>query len=123
MSRPLKEFDVYPSHVLRDEYGMNAANRPTITVNPDEVPESFRPLIPYVERWAIRCDVTRADYFEQQPEADIADFWYHVLPYVKAINLWLDSQPHDLQKWPAAAVHFMYFLKAHCSAYQPDQKG
>jgi hypothetical protein len=121
---PLKHGDVYPAHVLRDEYGMNAANRPVINVDAAEVPESLRDLIPLVERWAIPCDVTRGDYFDHQPEQDIARFWHDVRPRVDSINAWLDAQPQSVQHWPAAAVHFMYFLKAHSEAWQPtdDEK-
>ncbi len=119
---PLKEGDVHPAHVLRDEYGMNAVNRPVIVVDEKEVPEALRFLIPAVERWAIPCDVTRGDYFEQQPKKDIAKFWYDVLPFVEAINAWLDSQSEDVREWPDAAVHFMYFLKAHGEAWQPTEE-
>jgi hypothetical protein len=118
---PLKHGDVYPAHVLRDEYGMNAANRPVINVDAAEVPESLRDLIPLVERWAIPCDVTRRDYFDHQPAQDIASFWHDVLPRVQAIKAWLDSQPQSVQHRPAAAVHFMYFLKAHGEAWQPTE--
>jgi hypothetical protein len=115
---PLKHGDVYPSHVLRDEYGMNAANRPVITVDVSEVPESLRDLIPLVERWAIPCDVTRGDYFAHQPQEDIARFWYAVLPRVDAINEWLDS----VQSSRSASMHFIYFLKAHSEAWQPTEE-
>lgn len=108
--------------MLRDEYGMNAANRPQIKVNPAEVPLWLHPLIPLVERWAIPCDVTRGDYFDHQPAEDIAGFWYEVLPQVESINAWLDSQPRNVGAWPAAAVHFMYFLKAHSEAWQPTEE-
>ncbi len=101
---------------------MHAANRPTIVVDAEEVPEEFRVLIPAVERWAIPCDVTRGDYFEKQPEENVAAFWYEVLPHVDAINEWLDAQPADVGDWSEAAVHFMYFLKAHSEAYQPTEE-
>jgi hypothetical protein len=117
--RPLKSGDVYPAHVLRDEYGMNAENRPYFKVVVDEVPEPLRGLIPYVERWAIPCDVTRGDYFDKQPEGDVAEFYHTVLPFVGQINAWLDQQPKDVADWPEAAVHYLYFLKAHGEAYQP----
>jgi hypothetical protein len=119
---PLKPGDTHPAHVLRDEYGMNAANRPTIIVNNDEVPEALRPLIPYAERWAIPCDVTRGDYFDQQSEEDIAAFWHDLLPHVEAINRWIAAQPQEVSAWPEAAVHFLYLLKAHDEAYQPTQE-
>lgn len=116
--RPARAGDVLPSHVLRDEHGFNASNRPTIVVDADQVPEQLRRLIPYVERWAIPCDVTRLDYFEQHRE-DVAQFYYAVLPYERQISAWLDAQPESVLDWPAAAVHFMYLIKAHDDAYQP----
>jgi len=100
---------------------MNAANRPLIKVEVDEVPESLRDLIALVERWAIPCDVTRADYFDRQSEQDIANFWHSVLPRVASIDEWIASQPQDVHDWAAAAVHFMYFLKAHDEAWQPTE--
>jgi hypothetical protein len=120
--RPLKAGDVYPSHVLRDEYGMNAENRPYFKVLIDEVPEPLRELIPYVERWAIPCDVTRGDYFDKQPDEDVANFYHTVLPFADQIHAWLDEQPQDVGDWPDAAVHFMYFLKAHAESYQPTKE-
>ena len=119
--RPLKAGDIHPGEVLRDVYGMNATNRPIINVNEQDVPVPLRPLIPYTERWAIPCDVTRHDYFRYQPEADIAEFWQSVLPHTDAIHDWLDSLG-DVRGWPKAAVHFMYLLKAHSEAYQPTEE-
>ncbi|MDA1161704.1 MAG: hypothetical protein O3B13_01240 [Planctomycetota bacterium] len=119
--KPLKSGDVYPAHVLRNEYGMNAENRPYFKVVVDDVPKTLRELIPYVERWAIPCDVTRGDYFDKQPEDDVADFYRTVLPFTDEIRAWLDEQPDDVGDWPDAAVHYMYFLKAHAEAYQPTE--
>jgi hypothetical protein len=116
---PLKAGDIYPAHVLRDEYGFNAENRPTIKVNPIEVPEHLLLLIPFVERWGIPCDVTRGDYFDKQPKEDIAEFYNAVLPFKAAANQWLDSLPEDVVEWPEAGVQLMYMLKAHGEAYQP----
>ena len=120
--KPLKAGDVYPAHILRDEYGMNAENRPYFKVVVDDVPDPLRELIPYVERWAIPCDVTRGDYFDNQPDGDVANFYYAVLPFTDQINAWLDEQPDDVRDWSDAAIHYMYFLKAHAEAYQPTEE-
>ncbi|MBX3184652.1 MAG: hypothetical protein KF915_18630 [Polyangiaceae bacterium] len=114
--RPLQLYDVVPSHVLRDEYGYNAENRPTIAVDEAQVPEHLRHLIPYVERWAIACDVTRLDYMEKQGEEAVRQFFHDVEPHRRAVDLWLDNQPEDVGAWPEAAVQFMYLLEAHDGA-------
>lgn len=120
--RPLNTGDIYPAHILGDEYGMNAENCPCFRVNAYEVPDSLRHLISYVERWAIPCDVTRHDYFDKQPDEDIADFYNMVQPFTHQIHGWLDEQPEDIGDWPEAAVHYMYVLKAHAEAYQPSEE-
>jgi hypothetical protein len=79
--KPLKSGDIYPAHILRDEYGMNAENRPYFKIAEKEVPERLHESIPLVERWAIKCDVTREDYFDHQPKQDIANFYYAVEPF------------------------------------------
>ncbi|MBD5779472.1 hypothetical protein IEN85_08195 [Pelagicoccus sp. NFK12] len=119
---PIKHGDVYPVHVLRDEYGFNAENRPVIVVTKEEVPTHLQHLIPQVEKWAIPCDVTRGDYFEKEGESSVASFYYDVEPYTGEVDDWLDSQPKDVGDWPEAAVHFMYFMKAHGEAYQPTKE-
>ena len=120
--QPLQAGDVYPAHVLRDEYGMSAENRPFFKIVVDDVPEPLRELIPLVERWAIPCDVTRGDYFDKQPVEDVAEFYHFVLPFTGQIHAWLDEQSKDVSEWSDAAVHFMYFLKAHDAAYQPTDE-
>ncbi len=114
---PLKPGEVHAAEVFRDVYGFTAESAPKIIVVSDEVPEAFQHLIPLVERWAIACDVRRGDYFDQQSEDEIQSFYTRVEPYVDPINEWLDGQDDDVEKWPEAAVHFMYFLKSHCDAY------
>jgi|688.fasta_scaffold81458_1 hypothetical protein len=94
--------------------GYTAENRPSVTVTPSDVPESFRHLIPFVERWAIGCDVIRGDYFSKQPQADIDAFHQAVLPQLDALNNWVATLPFD-----DAKCNFLTMLKAHCEATPP----
>lgn len=94
--------------------GWTAENRPIVTVNPGDVPEQFRHLIPYVERWAISCDVRRGDYFDKQPPADIDDFYQTIRPHWEALNAWVDQPPPS-----DAKTNFMVMLKAYSEAHPP----
>jgi hypothetical protein len=69
-----RDFEVGPASEMQKKYGWYAENRPVIHVNATDVPSSLRDLIPWVERWAIACDITRQDYFQSQPEADLREF-------------------------------------------------
>jgi hypothetical protein len=105
------EFDIGPAHELQRKYGWYAENRPVIRVEATEVPPALRDLIPFVERWAIRCDITRHDYFDKQPEADVREFARVVGRREKQVNAWLDGIKGE---WPEAGYQFMYLLKAWC---------
>ncbi len=94
--------------------GYTAENRPKVTLTSSDVPESFRHLIPFVERWAIGCDVIRGDYFSKQPQADIDAFYQAVLPHLDALNEWVDTLPRS-----DAKLDFLTMLKAHCEATPP----
>jgi hypothetical protein len=119
------EFDIGPSHEMQRKYGWYAENRPVIVVNLDEVPAHLRDLIPYVERWAISCDITRHDYFQKVPQQDIRDFALAVAPRSDDINAWLDtmSKTTKIADWPQAAIHFLSLQTALCDAlchFGPD---
>jgi hypothetical protein len=93
---------------MQRKYGWYAENRPRIVVNPDEVPQHLRDLIPYAERWAISCDITRHDYFHKVPKEDIWQFAVEVCSRSDEINAWLNSlPPMSVQPWPEAALHFL----------------
>ncbi len=110
------EFEVAPASVLQEKYGLYAENRRIITINPAEVPEDLRIMIPYAERWGINCDITRGDYIDKQPEADVRDMARVVSEYQKRINSWLDAMPDDVKAWPPAAEPFLFLLAAWCEA-------
>lgn len=114
------EFDIGPGSDMQRKYGWYAENRPDIQVDSSDVPSTRRDLIPYVERWAIACDVTRQDYFETQPPGDVREFAATVGAREAAINQWLDSIAGP---WPPAAKHFLYLLKARSEAACEFPKG
>ena len=65
------EFDIGPSSEMQRKYGWHAENRPLIRVDESDVPSHLRELIPYVERWAISCDIARHDFLARQPDEDV----------------------------------------------------
>ena len=111
--------DVYVTRALRDTFGFTSENLEAINVDPSLVPLRLRPLIEDVERWAISCDVTRADYFAQQSEDEIDAFWRRVNPYIDEIDSWLESLGDDVTLWPSSAVQFLDLLTAHQDAWRP----
>jgi len=111
------EFDIGPAEEMQRKYGWYAENRPLIVINPEEVPLHLRDLIPYAERWAISCDITRRDYFEKAHEDDIREFARTVGRRSNEIEAWLKSlPPMKEKKWSEAALHFLTLQTAVCDA-------
>lgn len=119
MKKKAHECDVGAAWLLQQKYGLYAENRPEIAIDPAQVPDELKPLIPTAERWAIGCDITRLDYIHKQPPADVRHFHEFVRPFRRAIDAWLDALPDDFAEWPDAAGSFMYLAKAHDEAYEP----
>jgi hypothetical protein len=46
-----KRFELLSVEEMRRKYGLVAANRPAIHLEPAKVPERLRALIPYAELW------------------------------------------------------------------------
>ena len=107
------EFDIGPASNLQRKYGWYAENRPLIRVDAGEVPPTLLDLIPFVERWAIPCDMTRHDYFDNQPEADVRELARVVGRREQAVNAWLDSTQSERSE---VNFQFMCLLKAWCEA-------
>ena len=109
----IRQYDVR-TNAEWQRLGFTAENRSTISVTLSVVPETFRHLIPFVERWAISCDVTRGDYFSKQPQSDVDAFYQTVLSHLDALNQWVDTPPRT-----DAKLNFLIMLKAHCEATPP----
>ena len=108
-----KPFDVR-TNAEWQRLGWTADSWQPYQVDESRVPEQFRPLIPFVVRWAIDCDIRRGDYFDKQPAKDIEEFYAAVTPHWEALNRWVDEPPREGPKIPFAVL-----LKAYCEAAPP----
>jgi hypothetical protein len=56
-----EDFELGPSWLLREKYGLTTTNRPAVVLDPTRVPDKFRSWIPLAERWGIGDDIIRTD--------------------------------------------------------------
>ncbi len=102
--------EIAPANVLKEKYGLTAENRPTIFLDPREVPEHLRDLIPMAEKWGIGDDIIRSDVEDKASQAEKEELSRRVQDHTVQIDAWLNSF-HGSDMTDAAAA-FMYMTLA-----------
>ena len=110
MSRRSRGEMIAPAGGLEEMYGLTAENRPVIELDPSQVPEGLRDLIPMAEMWGIGDDVIRSDFEEKASEEEKRRFTEALKGRTARITEWLDSFGDELMSEEAGT--FMYMLEA-----------
>jgi hypothetical protein len=107
----MKHSEILPAWKMQKKYGLYAENRPEIKINPENVPENLRDLIPFAETWGIGDDIIRMDFKEKTPEAEKLKLRDALRGRTGEVQDWLDSFGRS-QPMSDEAAHFMYMLEA-----------
>lgn len=83
------DFLVLPSWELARRFGLTAANRPTIVLDPAAVPTALRHLIPLAEQFGVGDDTIRADIVATTPPAEVGAMRAAVEAVNAALDEWL----------------------------------
>src|SRR5688572_23210117 len=87
--------------------GFTAENRPTINLNPAEVPPKFRYLSPLAEYWGINDDVIRYDVIEKAPIEKLRELVKTVTSQVdNELDEWLAGPETDAKESTEAYIAF-----------------
>lgn len=76
-------------------------------LDPAEVPEALRLLVPLAQTWGIGDDVERAEYIARASVADREALRQAIAPHQARITAWLDSFGADPMSDEAAAFMYM----------------
>jgi len=82
----------------------------TSQLDPNQVPELLRPLVPLAQVWGVGDDVDRADFTARASAADREALQQAIAPHQARITAWLDSFGTNPMSDEAAA--FMYLQLA-----------
>ena len=78
-----------------------------IQLDPEQVPEPLRSLIPFAQVWGIGDDVERSTFIAQSPSADRETLRRAIAPHQARITVWLDSFGTNPLSDEAAAFMYM----------------
>jgi hypothetical protein len=102
--------EILPASEMKEKYGLTAENRPAITIDPWEVPENLRDLIPMAEFWGVGDDIIRDDIEEKASDEQKQEFRTKLAGRAQDVNAWLNSLGDG--EMSDEAGHFMYMLEA-----------
>ena len=106
----MRHREILPAGDMKEKYGLTAENRPAIIIDPSEVPENLRDLIPMAEFWGVGDDIIRDDIEEKASDQQKQEFRTKLAGRTKDVNAWLDSFGDG--EMSDEAGHFMYMLEA-----------
>jgi hypothetical protein len=90
-----KPFELLSVEEMRRKYGLFAVNRPAVHLNPRNVPEKLRHLVPYAELWGVGDDLIRDDMVRTAPREALEDLKRVVLAHDDLLDEWLAGPEAD----------------------------
>jgi hypothetical protein len=103
-------FEVASAAEFRRRYGLTADNRPTIILDPQQVPGPLRGLIPLAEYWGIRDDLIREDLVDRASSEQLVAVKTAVRAHEDELMAWLTSSDETSRGPSEAYVAFSNLL-------------
>src|SRR5438046_493049 len=88
-------WEVLPSAEMRKKYGLYAENRPTIKLQPKNVPAKLRVLIPLAEQFGVSDDLIREDILSKTSKNDLEELQTTIERYDDLLDEWLAGPEAD----------------------------
>ena len=115
--------EVLPAGDLATTYGLECDRRPTLRLNPENVPAHLRHLTPLAERWGIGDDIIRGDCGDIASEEDKKELHDALYGPYEEITAWLDSFADKPMTEEAAAFMYMQGVLDEMGIYILEEKG
>ena len=106
---PINEREILPADEIKRKYNLCIENYKPPSLNPKRVPEQFRDLLPFAQRWGVGDDIIRDDLHQKVSQEEKQALIKAIDGHEKAINQWLDTFGNRKMSEEAAA--FMYMLE------------
>lgn len=100
------DYEILPAGEMRKKYGLTAENRLTIRLDPTQVPDPLRHLIPMAERYGISDDLIRADLVAKTSQSDMSELRLIVQQHDALIDDWLAGPAADAPPFSEEYIAF-----------------
>lgn len=106
------EFEVLPAEEMRNRYGLFAENRPTVSLNPVNVPTALQSLIPFAEYFGVSDDLIRSDVLRKAPPEKLQEMREAVHRHEMDLEAWLAGPAAEGPNYSAEYIAFSALVMA-----------
>ena len=103
----LKPGEILPAGEMKAKYDLTIERYEAVRLDPAQVPDQLRDLVPLAQRWGIGDDIIRDDLHEQASQEEIQSLRESLDGRTRAIDQWLDTFAEGQMSEEAAAFMYM----------------
>ena len=107
----MKHGEILSAKEMKKKYNITSDNYIPPKLNPKNVTETLRDLLPLAVKWGIADDITRDDFEQKASEEEKLELKNALIGRMEEITVWLDSLEKDKPMSDEAAC-FMYMQEA-----------
>ena len=106
----MKHGEILSTEAMKAKYNLTADRYHPPQLDPGNVPEHLRNLVPLAAKWGIGDDIIRQDFQQKASEEEEQELQDALTGRGEAINEWLDSFSYSGKQMSEEAIAFMYMM-------------
>ena len=111
MKPKMRHGEILPAGEMKTKYNLTIENYQPPDLDPNQVPDDLRDLLPIAKKWGIGDDIIRDDMRQKSSTAEKRELINQLEGKTKRINNWLDTFDDD--EFTPESTAFLYLLLCH----------
>ena len=111
MKAKMRYGEILPADEMKNRYNLTIENYQPPDLDPNQVPDYLRDLLPLAKKWGIGDDIIRDDMRQKSSTAEKRELIHQLEGKTKRIKNWLDTFDND--EFTPESSAFLYLLLCH----------
>ena len=111
MKPRMRHGEILPADEMKNKYNLTIENYQPPDLDPNQVPDDLRDLLPIAQKWGIGDDIIRDDMRQKSSKVEKRELIHQLEGKTKRIIDWLDTFDDD--EFIPESTAFLYLLLCH----------
>ena len=111
MKPKMRHGEILPADEMKNKYNLTIENYQPPNLDPNQVPDDLRDLLPLAKKWGIGDDIIRDDMRQKSSTAEKRELIQQLEGKTQRINNWLDTFDND--EFTPESSAFLFLLLCH----------